>query len=83
MQQSVVHDGSLRIAITVVDGTIARLLMWKKNYTIHIYIKADPKVSNPKHVMSCAVLDGVSSRVHIYVKEKENHTLEVISVKPY
>ena len=57
--------------------------MWKKSDTIHIYIKADPKVTNPKHVMSCAVLDGVSSRVHIYVKEKENHTLEVISVKPY
>ena len=55
----------------------------EKNDTIHIYIKADPKVTNPKHVMSCAVLDGVSSRVHIYVKEKENHTLEVISVKPY
>ena len=56
--------------------------MWKKTI-LSIYIKADPKVTNPKHVMSCAVLDGVSSRVHIYVKEKENHTLEVISVKPY
>ena len=42
----------------------------EKSDTIHIYIKADPKVTNPKHVMSCAVLDGVSSRVHIYVKEK-------------
>lgn len=82
MQQSVVHDGSLRIAITVAVGIIARLLMWKKTI-LSIYIKADPKVTNPKHVMSCAVLDGVSSRVHIYVKEKENHTLEVISVKPY
>ena len=55
----------------------------EKSDTIHIYIKADPKVSNPKYVMSCAVIDGVSSHVHIYVKEKENHTLEVISVKPY
>lgn len=55
----------------------------EKSDTIHIYIKADSKVTNPKHVMSCAVLDGVSSRVHIYVKEKENHTLDVISVKPY
>lgn len=55
----------------------------EKNDTIHIYIKADPKVTNPKHVMSYAVLNGVASRVHIYVKEKENHTLEVISVKPY
>jgi len=32
----------------------------EKNDTIYIYIKADPKVTNPKHVMSCAVLDGVS-----------------------
>lgn len=55
----------------------------EKNDTTHIYIKADPKVTNPKHVMSYAVLNGVASRVHIYVKEKENHTLEVISVKPY
>ena len=74
MQQSVVHDGSAHIAITMAVGIID---------TIHIFIKADPKVTNPKHVMSYAVLDGVSSRVHIYVKEKENHTLEVISVKPY
>ena len=47
----------------------------EKNDTIHIYIKADPKVTNPKHVMSCAVLDGVSSRVHIYVKEKGDYVI--------
>ena len=49
----------------------------------HIYIKADPKNTNPKHVMSCADLNGVSSRVHIYIREKEDHTLEIVSIKPH
>ena len=57
--------------------------MWKKAILSIYILRRIQRLANPKHVMSCAVLDGVSSRVHIYVKEKENHTLEVISVKPY
>ena len=76
---------SLISSVVLLNDRVASLFIPKisTNKMSIIYIKADPKVTNPKHVMSCTVLDGVSSRVHIYVKEKENHTLEVISVKPY
>lgn len=50
---------------------------------IIIYIKSDPRATEPKHVMSYAISKGVTSRVHIYVRETENHSLEIVSIKPY
>ena len=49
----------------------------------HMYIKADSMSTDPKHLMSYAVSNGVTSRVHIYVKEKNDNTLEIVNVKPY
>ena len=49
----------------------------------HVYIKADAVHSSPQHIMCYAIRRSCTARVHIYIKEKENHTLEVVYIKPY
>lgn len=49
----------------------------------HVYIKSDAVQSNPQHIMCYAIRHSCTARVHIYIKEKEDHTLEVVYIKPY
>lgn len=51
------------------------------NHTV--YIKADATMSVPRHVMSYGIRNGYTARVHLYLKEGNNHTFEVVSIKPY
>ena len=83
MLHRMVHGGLTPIVKVITNGDYRENLDIGVYDDNHIYIKSDPRATEPKHVMSYAISKGVTSRVHIYVRETENHSLEIVSIKPY
>lgn len=48
-----------------------------------VYIKDDLQSSNPKHLMSYGIRNGVTARVHMYMEKGADQTWRVVDIKPY
>ncbi|WP_251422832.1 hypothetical protein [Veillonella agrestimuris] len=65
--------------------------VWKEGSTMMVeqddlttvYIKEDPKLSNPKHLMSYGIRQGVTARIHMYMEKGEDQKWRVVDIKPY